>query len=513
MKKCFYIILLFFNLILAGQDGFNLAIDYHTDSIDLCEGYTDLTDSDSGLSIQRIDNNFLVFGFGWASEYCGRSALKLWGLDEKGEVLWQKIYGSDTSIIGPGKWGNLIACKDGNFAAAGTYIYNEERDGYLIKFSPEGDLIWLQIYNAPMEDILYDGIELPEGGFVLTGLTRSFGKGNANNTDIYLIKTDSLGNALWKKGIGTYGDEHGEGIELLPDGQFLISGVKINNTIDSYLIKVDAEGKQIWSKIYGTPVGNDCPAKVILASDGNYLMRSCSDTLNNVSDKLLPKYIAKLQPNGNIIWKTYVNLDYHVSTFTIKELEDGSVIGLGYWAKKYMWYQQGYIVKLNEDGEKLWERVIWWYDNKFNAFHDLTEDVSGDLILTGTTYTDSQDMWLVKLSPDGCLSEIACDSLTYEPPVYIADPSIFKENKCAIYPNPLQAKDKLYIRSLSRFYPVRQILIYNVLGENLLTEKVQKGDVKEVRELNTPDLPFGTYFLQIHFEDGHKETHKIMIHK
>ena len=69
----------------------------------------------------------------------------------------------------------------------------------------------------------------------------------------------------------------------------------------------------------------------------------------------------------------------------------------------------------------------------------------GSLILTGTTWNGTQDMWLVKLNADGCLSDAVCDSLSTS--VAIIDP--VEVPNFLIYPNP--AKDYLQL-SLSREY-------------------------------------------------------------
>src|ERR1017187_4045962 len=58
------------------------------------------------------------------------------------------------------------------------------------------------------DDIGSGLIVLPDKGFILGGITKSYGSGGA---DILLIRTDSLGKKIWSK---TYGGTSDEGLGL-----------------------------------------------------------------------------------------------------------------------------------------------------------------------------------------------------------------------------------------------------------------------------------------------------------
>ena len=69
--------------------------------------------------------------------------------------------------------------------------------------------LWSQTYGGEYDDVARSLVETSDGGFALTGYTRSFGVGES---DAWLVKTDSYGNLVWNK---TYGGIHKDSVSLL----------------------------------------------------------------------------------------------------------------------------------------------------------------------------------------------------------------------------------------------------------------------------------------------------------
>jgi hypothetical protein len=58
----------------------------------------------------------------------------------------------------------------------------------------------------------YSVQQTTDGGYILVGLTASYGAGNS---DVYLIKTNSLGDTLWSRTYGDSGDDRGYSVQQL----------------------------------------------------------------------------------------------------------------------------------------------------------------------------------------------------------------------------------------------------------------------------------------------------------
>ena len=63
---------------------------------------------------------------------------------------------------------------------------------YLVKLDSDGNLLWSKSYGGSGNDFGWSVEQTTDSGFVITGNTDSFGRGNR---DVYLIKTDRFGNS------------------------------------------------------------------------------------------------------------------------------------------------------------------------------------------------------------------------------------------------------------------------------------------------------------------------------
>ena len=128
-----------------------------------------------------------------------------------------------------------------------------------------------------------------DNGFIITGYTNSF---NALDYDVYLLRTDSLGDTLWTKTYGSTGWDMGHSVKQLNDGGFIIAGETsaTSNTSgkDIYLIRTDSMGDTLWTRAYG---GNhdDIAKSVALTYDGGYIIAGA--TSSYWSTDYLPKVL------------------------------------------------------------------------------------------------------------------------------------------------------------------------------------------------------------------------------
>lgn len=169
-------------------------------------------------------------------------------------------------IQGTGTWANayggsgydngyaLEIARDGDFVVAGStrsYGTGNSRDIYLLKLSAgDGSVIWQRTYGGTGNDIAYAISQDTDGGYIITGSTRSFG----NNEQIYLIKTDSMGQLEWQQNFGGSDNETGRSVIQTADGGYAVLG-RTNSQgaggYDMYMIKTDHCGGLQWEKTFG----------------------------------------------------------------------------------------------------------------------------------------------------------------------------------------------------------------------------------------------------------------------
>jgi hypothetical protein len=153
-------------------------------------------------------------------------------------------------------------------------------------------VVWSRTYGGVDSDRVNTIIQAIDGGYALAGATQSFD--NSSN-QIWLIKTDSLGNMQWNK---TYGTGLASSLVQTSDGGYIIGGY---NSEGARLIKTNAEGNIEWTKNYG---GGESVYTMVQTSDGGYAMAGSTDFDAAYTTDF---WFAKTDAVGNLLWnRTYI---------------------------------------------------------------------------------------------------------------------------------------------------------------------------------------------------------------
>jgi hypothetical protein len=140
------------------------------------------------------------------------------------------------------------------------------------RFTKRGpNILWTKNFGGVSADIGFSVQQTADKGFILTGLTESFGSGLA---DIWLLKTDSSGDTLWTKTFGGSNNEWGKAVRQTTDGGYVLVGWTESygaGDKDAWLIKTNELGDTLWTKTYGGINWDKCFC-VQQTSDGGYIL-------------------------------------------------------------------------------------------------------------------------------------------------------------------------------------------------------------------------------------------------
>jgi hypothetical protein len=183
-------------------------------------------DVGDGYSLQQvIDGGYIIAGSHWDSLFLAKT-------DSLGDSLWTKVYG------GGFKCGRSIQqTSDGGYIITG----NKDNDVFLMKTDSNGDSLWTKTYGGDSTDIGRSVCQTSDGGYIIAGVTNSFGAGSG---DVYLIRTDSTGDAIWTQTYG--GSNYDEGWQVLQtlDGKYIIIGSTASfgaGGFDVWLLKIETD--------------------------------------------------------------------------------------------------------------------------------------------------------------------------------------------------------------------------------------------------------------------------------
>jgi len=281
----------------------------------------------NSYSLKELDDGgFIIVGYKGNLSSSVNDDAYLVRFSSSGDTLWSKLLGGDS--LDRGYW--IEITPDSNFIIAGqTKSYGVgSSDVWLVKTDTSGNVLWHQTYGGTSYDMGRCIKNTPDCGFIIVGSTYSFGAGFR---DIYLIKTDSLGNLLWSKTYGGSDYEWGYDVENTIDNGYIIVGSTNSFSFgvwgqDVYLIKTNSLGDTLWTKTYGG-VNDDVGHSVTVTLDNGFVVAGYTESEGaGYSDV----WLIKTDSLGNIIWtKTYGGVD-NDGAYSIKTTQDNGFIITGY---------------------------------------------------------------------------------------------------------------------------------------------------------------------------------------
>lgn len=315
--------------------------------------------------------------------------------DVNGDTLWTKVFGG----YGFDECQSVQQTSDGGYVLSGaTTSYGSYVQAYLIKTRSDGSLQWFRTYGGSDWESSSSVQQTTDGGYILTGCTKSYGAGDY---DVYLVKTDSLGTLQWFKTYGGNREDIGNHVEQTSDGGYIIVGHSesfgpVNMTV--YVIKTDPEGDTLWTRNYYPPSwgwsmndGSCCRQ----TPDGGYIISAIS-----VSDSQRV-FLIKTDSNGDTLW-TRVYKDRPISWgFSVSLTSDSGYIVVGYTMTPGSDYDKDiYLIKTDSDGDTLWTRT--YGDIGFDNGQAVIQATDGSYMVVGATTscgTTAGDILLLKISP------------------------------------------------------------------------------------------------------------------
>lgn len=271
------------------------------------------------------------------------------------QVNFQKNFGGFSVCLGA----DLVQANDGGFVLAGrTLAFGAGNyDVYLIKTDALGDTVWNKTFGGTDGDVGLSIAGTSDSGFVITGSTLSFGGGNTYS-DVYVVKIDGNGVLQWSKAYGLSGDELGNHIEQTSDGGYIIAGRSTpvsSGKNNVYLLKLNSSGTIDWSGIYQLSSGSDVAYSIKETSDNGFIVAGNSGS--NPTNLLL----MKTDNAGSVQWTRAYDADT-LSTmaniaYDVIQLSNGDYVACGTNYNNTS-YDDIFLVKTSSSGNLLWSKTI-----------------------------------------------------------------------------------------------------------------------------------------------------------
>jgi hypothetical protein len=356
-----------------------------------------MTSDDRSYSVRQTpDSGYIVTG---GVGYMGPANTNVWlmKMNASGDTLWTRAYGGTSEDAGY----SVRQTSDNGYIIAGyTYSFGPgDGNVYLIKTNASGDTLWTRTYGGSQgHNYGYSVRQTSDGGYIVAGFTDAFGAGNE---DVYLIKTNASGNAVWAKTYGGTSNDVGWSVQQTSDSGYIVAGYTSSfgaGNEDVYLIKTNASGDISWTRTYGGS-GHDEGLSVQQTSDRGYIIAGWTTSFGAGSYDV---YLIRTNPYGDTLWtRTYGGggEDYG---YSVQQTLDGGCIIAGYTLSFGAGGYDVWLIKTNASGDTLWTRTYGGGSSGDYGYSVQQTSDSGCIIAGYTDFHGAGGAYLVKTDANGC---------------------------------------------------------------------------------------------------------------
>jgi len=468
----------------------------------------------AGLSICNSSEGYL--GCGISGSPAGYYQIALSFLDQNGALINSINYGENGIDYYPG--GNGSFKKDSN---GGYYLFGGinppgfNQFAIFMRFTSSGDSILSEIYSAINSPLIIgrNCFKTGDEGYILVA-DEYFETEEISN--LCIIKTDSLGNEMWRSYFGSNEWEYGSSIIQTTDLGYVVGGKSLTPGIeesdDPMIYKTDSLGNLEWSLNLGGPYKDD-KAMVCNTHD------SCIMVLTAYADSMYTSQFAyarinliKIDLDGDTIWnKKYgpskpINF---ISNIILKP--SGGFLLCGHSMIEPTVPHAGWIMEVDSTGDSLWYRDYYYYpsgpDQSLNYLYDLSITSDNGIVGVGQAYTayppnNTQKMWVLKVDSIGCEFPNCWVGIEEHGSTVAREPG-----DIAIYPNP--ARDEVTIAlGNDKVGGMEEVRIYNSMGILL---KKHRPDKQPEFSMDVSGLPAGIYFVRVRGSNNASCVRKLLI--
>ncbi|UOQ68923.1 T9SS type A sorting domain-containing protein [Hymenobacter volaticus] len=270
----------------------------------------------------------------------------------------------------------------GNVYVTGRSISGRgDNDFSTIKYTSAGQQQWQIGYNGPN-----NSDDVPTS--IVLDVTGNLYVGSGNTTVTYAQRSIQEGWTARYTGAGSSAEV---AKEVVTDaaGNVYVTGYAYNGrNYDYATVKYGANGQQLWEARYNGPAdGEDLPTNVVVDATGNVYVSGTSYSATE-SDYATIKY----SPTGQQLWEARYNGPASGYDLAAKVAVDaaGAVYVTGSSDNGGNGSYDYATLKYSASGQQLWQAHYNGPANSYDLAADLVVDGTGDVYVTGTTYSDAQ---------------------------------------------------------------------------------------------------------------------------
>ncbi|MBI4929666.1 MAG: hypothetical protein HY841_02810, partial [Bacteroidetes bacterium] len=261
--------------------------------------------------------------------------------DTAGNILWAKRAGGtlgDSALsVTADAFGNVYVVgsfKSSSITFGSTTLTNAGGNYamFIVKYDANGNVLWAKSAGGNNPDCPASVSSDASGNVYVAGTFRSssitFGSTTLTNTnsgwaEIFIVKYDASGNALWAKSASGITGDYATSVSCDAFGNVYMAGYSYSSSItfasitlphinasDIFIVKYDTLGNVLWAQRAGGGGNNDAAWSMVVDNSGNiYLTGEFSSNTIIFGSTILSSpnnsadiFVVKYDSSGSVIW-------------------------------------------------------------------------------------------------------------------------------------------------------------------------------------------------------------------
>jgi pimeloyl-ACP methyl ester carboxylesterase len=257
--------------------------------------------------------------------------------------------------------------------------------------------MWQKAYGGSGQDNVRSLAPTSDGDYIAVGSTSSFGAGSS---DFWVLKLDGAGGIVWQKTYGGSGDDVADSVVVTNDG-FAVAGWTNSSShpnSGAWVLKLDEDGNVVWQKTFGQKDAFSNlfgrAHSIVATSDGGFAVAGQTAPLYGQA------WVLKLDEDGNVVWQKTYGGPYNEDANSIVATSDGGYAVAGYAESFGERNGDFWVLKLDVDGNVVWQKTLG--GSGIDRADSVVATSDGGFALAGQSYSfGGQNAWMLQLDGDG----------------------------------------------------------------------------------------------------------------
>ena len=279
----------------------------------------------------------------------------------------------------------------------GTFSWYYNDDAISARNNIQAGIVWEKFLKSEFSGKVRASA-LTSDGMVLFGGSYDT---NTSGKDIYFGMLSQDGELIWDRVISGAKDEEITSVSILEDGGAIFTGFSASDSFgkhDGILIRISNSGEILWQKRYGGK-NEDWLDKAVVLPNNDLLVAGYTASKGDLNGD---GYLVRLDSEGQIIWEKTYGGENRVTLYSVVLMDSNSLMIAGSSHSNNGKNADIYYAKLDLEGEVVWENSLGY--GGLDAALTMIPYANNNVLIGGTLSSEKSkksEMFFAEIDSEG----------------------------------------------------------------------------------------------------------------